>query len=255
MAAAKRPHAAPAAVMSRAVCALLCVGCLAAHAFAQEQASHPGRPGREVSLPAAEVKDTFFGYILGVIRSGAELEMNNRELRDILVEFKSHADLPFDLISLVTQREDPATARRRIGLVFQRDVVIPIPFSILFYHPGSIVSSRDISFDVRRSLWADPDASSPPADVFDLALTEGTILVDIDDWLEALFSSNLEDTWIQHIVFFRWHGAWVGMLEGTGRYTGKVKRAYFDFTANAILFPPPESLKNAGKTFVPGGNG
>jgi len=42
------------------------------------------------------------------------------------------------------------------------------------------------------------------AAAFDLALAHGTILVDIDDWLEALFSARLEDSWIRHIVFFRW---------------------------------------------------
>ena len=213
------------------------------------------RPGREVSLPPSEVKDTFFAYILGIIASGVETEIDNEQMRDILVEFKSPLNLPFDLISLVSQHADPQTGERRIGLEFQHDVVIPVPFSLLFYHPGSITLTQRVSFDVHQSTWADPtagtDAPPPDGSVYDLVLAEGSILVDIDEWLVALFSSTLEDTWIRHIVFFRWHHDWIGMLEGTGRTTQRVLRAYFDLTKNTIMFPAPQSLKNAGKEIVP----
>jgi len=218
---------------------------------AQEQGTSL-RPGREVSLPSTEVKDTFFAYILGIISSGAEMEIDNEDMRAILVEFKSTMDVPFDLISRVFQHEDPDTAERRIGLEFQRAVVIPIPFSLLFYHPGSITSTKLLSFDVRRSAWTETGSTGEPRTVFDLVLAEGSILVDIDDWLEALLSAYLEDTWIRHIVLFKWHGDWLGMLEGTGRSTGRVMRAYFDFTKNSIMFPVPDPLDRAGRFFVPG---
>ena len=77
-------------------------------------------------------------------------------------------------------------------------------------------------------------------------LLYGAIFVDIDDWLEVLFSASLEDAWIRHIVFFKRHEHWVGMLAGKGRSTQRVLRAYFDFTRNAIVFPVPQSLDRAG---------
>jgi hypothetical protein len=209
-------------------------------------------PGKEVSLPASEVKDTFFAYVLGIIRIGAEIDLDNEQMRSILVEFKSSLNLPFDLISRVTQHEDPQSAKRTIALEFKRDVSIPIPFSILFYHPGRIVSSRLLAFDVRRSVRADPGSSAPPEEALDLDLTEGSILVEIDGWLKALFGTRLQDTWIRHIVFFRWHGEWIGMLAGTTRPTGRVIRTYFDFTKNKIVFPVPDQLERAGRVFVPG---
>jgi len=212
-------------------------------------------PGRDISLPASEVKDTFFAYMLGIIASGVEAEIDNEQMRDILVEFKSHLDLPFDLISLVSQHADPQTGERRIGLEFQHDVVIPIPFALLFYHPGSITLTQRVSFDVHLSTRPDPGAEkdAPPLDapVYDLVLAEGSVLVEIDAWLKALFSASLEDAWIRHIVFFRWHHDWIGILEGTGRTTGRVLRAYFNLTKNAIIFPVPESLHVAGKEIVP----
>ncbi|MGO9307459.1 MAG: hypothetical protein ACLQDL_00375 [Spirochaetia bacterium] len=208
-------------------------------------------PGREVSFPASEVKDTFFAYFLGIIRAGAEMDIDNEQMRAILVEFKSTLNVPFDLIAGVSQHEDPASSRREIAVAFRRDVIIPIPFAILWYHPGRITSTRTLSFDVHRSFWADPAAPNKPGEVFDLVLARGSVLVQIDGWVKAVLSGHLEDTWIRHVVFFRWYGHWIGMLAGTGRETGKMVRAYFDFTKNEILFPAPDPLRDAGHDLVP----
>ena len=226
----------------------------AACAPAAAQAAAPAasqRPGREVSLPPGQVRDTFFAYVLGIISAGIEVDVDGEQMRAILTEFTSRLNLPFDLIGRVTQHTDEETGVRTIGLDFQRDVSLPIPFSILFYHPGSIVADRTLLFRVDRSLLADPAGKEAPGPVFDLVITGGSVLVDIDDWLEALFSASLEDTWIRHIVFFTWQGEWIGLLEGTGRATGRVLRAYFNFTRNRIVFPVPPALDRQGKALVP----
>ena len=237
--------------MTRAFCSLIAAAfmCLAGTGICAQDNEPAAPPGREMSLPASEVKDTFFAYILGVIRDGAEMEIDNEGMRAFLVELKSGLNLPFDLISRVSQHKDPESAARTVALEFQHDVVIPVPFSILFYHPGRITCTRHLSFDVGRLPWVDPGSSAEPGEAFDLLLAQGSILVEIDGWLKALF--GMEDTVIRHIVFFRWHDDWIGMLEGSGRSTGGVKRAYFDFTKNAILFPPPSLLKRAGRRLVP----
>jgi hypothetical protein len=219
-------------------------------AAAQDQALPPlERPGREISLPSTEVKDTFFAYVLGIIVAGVEVDVNNAQMREILTEFKSSLSLPFDLIDRVTQHAE--AGEKAIGLAFLRDVSIPIPFSLLFYHPGSITATRDLLFQVSRSTMSDPADAGIMVPVFDLALESGTVLVDIDNWLEALLSAYLEDTLVKHIVFFKTKGDWIGMLEGTGRRTGKVLRAYFNFTRNAIVFPTPAALDRAGRFLVP----
>ena len=218
---------------------------------AQAPSSVAGRPGREISLSPGEVKDTFFAYVLGIIKAGVEVDIDNAAMREILTEFKSALNLPFDLVARVTQHTSAQSEKRFIGLDFQTDVVIPIPFSLLFYHPGSITSDRSLLFQVNRSTYADPGAPGAPAPVFDLVLTGGRVLVDVDDWLEWLLRAYVEDTWIRHIVFFTWRGDWIGLLEGTGRGTGRQLRAFFDFTKNKILFPEPAELSGIGHMLVP----
>jgi hypothetical protein len=199
------------------------------------------RPGREVSFAPTEIKDTFFAYVLGIIRAGVEVDIDNATMRSILVEFKSALSLPFDLISRVTQHTEEAEGGRAIGIEFSRGVSIPIPFSLLFYHPGSIVATKTVSFA----------ETTGPGPAYILSLAEGSILVDIDDWLEVLFRAYIEDTWIRHLVFFPWRGDWIGLLQGTGRRTGREIRAYFDFTKNTILFPTPAALDVIGRSYLP----
>lgn len=223
----------PATVLLLTLCAL--------RGAAQEAPVPAGeRPGREISLLPSEVKDTFFAYVLGIIRAGVEVNIDNAAMRGILTEFKSTLNVPFDLITSVTQHTDEARTRR-IGIDFRRPVTIPIPFSLLFYHPGSIVAEQTVSFTV----------TDDPGAVYVLSVEQGSILVDVDDWLEVLFRAYIEDTWIQHLVFFTWHGDWIGLLEGSGRRTGRQIRAYFDFTKNRIIFPTPADLDKTGKSFMP----
>lgn len=237
--------------MTRSACGLAAAAflCLAGARGGAEDSEPVAPPGREVSLPSSEVKDTFFAYILGIIRIGAEVDIDNEGMRAILVELKSALNLPLDLISRVSQHKDPESPDRTAALEFPHDMVIPIPFSILFYHPGRITCTRLLSFDVGRSSWVDPGGTAEPGEAFDLRLDQGSILVEIDGWVKALF--GLEDTWIKHFVFFRWHDDWIGMLAGNGRSSDRVKRAYFDFTKNTILFPPPDLLDVSGRDLVP----
>jgi hypothetical protein len=217
----------------------------------QAQTAASLRPGREVSLPLSEVKDTFFGYLLGVIMSGADLDIDNATLKEILTEFKAYPGLPFDLISRVYQYIMPGTGERSVGIVFTDDVDIPIPFSLLFYHPGKILVDEKIIFRVRRYDFADPAVTSEPFPVYDLALARGGFLIDIDAWLESMFRAHLEDTWIRHIVVFRQGKDWIGLMEGTGRRTPRVFRSFFDFTTNTIIFPVPKNLDAIGRALVP----
>lgn len=240
----------PRSTRSAAIALAALFALAAAGAPAQDQEA-PSRPGREVSLPPSEVKDTFFAYMLGIIAASVETRISREEMRDVLVEFKSAMGVPFDLFSLVTQHVDQQTGERTVGLEFQHDVVVPVPFAILFYHPGSVALTERVIFDVHQSTWAEAVEGTgeprPGAPVYDLEITEGSILVNIDAWLKALFSASLEDTWIRHVVFFKWHDDWMAMLQGNGRASGRVHRVYFNLARNAIMFPTPQSLKDAGR--------
>ncbi len=207
-------------------------------------------PGREVCLPREEARDSFFAYVLGIVYSGTNVDVDNKQMREILNEFRSSANLPFDLVTRARQSTDSSSRVRTIGLEFQHDINIQVPFSLLFYHPGSIVSSQMLSFSVTHLT---PEVALPPyvsSPVFVLTLTNGSVLMTINGWLKALMAAyQFEDTWLRHVVFFKWRGDQIGLFEGVGRETGREHRAYFNFTSNAMVFPEPDDLDVVGSGF------
>jgi hypothetical protein len=204
------------------------------------------RPGREIALSPDEVKDTFFAYVIGVIISGVEVDLTNSDLRDILTEFKTSLDLPFDLITAVRQTYDPESGQRSLSIDFNSSVDIPIPFSFLGYHPGVILASQSLHLSEMNPASSDP--TQPSSAVFVLRLIEGGITVDVDDWIEFLLPI-VDDLFVRMLVIFKYEDTWYCMLEGIGK-RGEEIMEFFNFTRNLIVFPVPSSFTALGKRFI-----
>ena len=172
------------------------------------------RPGREISLLPAEVKDSFFAYVIGIIRAGIDVELDSTGMREVLTEFKTALDLPFDLITRVWQGQEPEPGQLALGLEFNGGAAIPIPFSLLGYHPGSIRASSSIGFRELRFTYPDARGTGAEAPVYRLQLDQGSLIVDIDWWIDELLGDYLDDLPVSNIVFFTWRGEWTGHAAG-----------------------------------------
>ncbi len=227
--------------------------CLAAaggrELFAQSlPASNSSPPGRRVSL--SQVKDTFFSYVLGIVLTGLEVDIDNAQMRAILTEFQSKLKFPFDMVTRVIQHTELDSGARTISLIFTSDVLIPIPYSFLGYHPGTLKATERVNFRVTRSAYTDPKDPSAYTPVYDLSLADGRILIDIDDWLVYLLSNVLDKLEVRHIVFFSYQKTWIGLVEGKGKVFNRDMREYFDFTNNKIIYPIPDKLDAMGVGFI-----
>lgn len=215
----------------------------------QSQAPAPlSRPGREISL--SQVRDTFFAYVLGIVFTGIEVDIDNDGMRSILKEFQTKLKFPFDLVSRVIQHGELDTDERTISLIFADPVAIPIPYSFLGYHPGVLRSTQELNFHVTRSSYIDPRDPSVYTPVYNLALADGSIVIDIDDWLVFLLSNVVDKLEVRHIVFFSYRGEWIGLVEGRGRVFNRTMREYFSFTSNRIIYPVPDRLDAMGQGFL-----
>ena len=204
------------------------------------------RPGKEYALPPDQVKDSFFAYVIGVIRSGVEMDLTGADLRDILTEFKTSLDLPFNLIAGVSRHGQTNADDADLEIRFNSDVKIPIPFAFLGYHPGSIVASRDLLFSETQPAPSGVPDSVQADEVYVMRLTSGNILVDVDGWIEWLFPSLAQDLIVQVVCIFHSKSLWYCMLSGTGRNTGDAIYQFFDFTNNRIIVPVPQDLRSFG---------
>ncbi len=224
--------------------ALSLLALAAAAAGGQSTADSPPPPGRELILPSSEVKDTFFAWLVGVVDAGRDAELDNAELRDVLTEFRSSIALPFDRISLVRHEAPRTDGYGSLGILFDGDVDIPVPFSLLWYHPGSLRSTRAVRFDERR-FGSLPTASSPAGPVYSFRLVEGAMVIDIDEWVDVLLGRAVDDVSIRIVAIARWRGSWRCLLGGTGREDRRIIAA-FDLARNVITFPVPSELTRLG---------
>ncbi len=214
----------------------------ASEAAGQDREDRP-TPGREAALPGSEVRDTFLGWLLGIIDAGLDVELDNAGLRGVLEEFRSTVDLPFDRISVV-RHQAPRAAPGSLALSFDAPIRVPVPFAILWYHPGSIQATEQIDFVEERVPGAVADGERVgPLYVF--WLERGRVEVDVDEWLDVLLGSLVDDVAVRLLAVMRWHGAWRCLLGGTNA-RGKRFIAAFDFSRNVIQYPVPAALTRLG---------
>jgi hypothetical protein len=201
-------------------------------------------PGRELILPPAQVRDTFFAWLVGVVDAGRDANIDNAGLRAILTEFSPSIALPFDRITAVSHRAPPPGGRGSLGIEFDGAIDIPVPFALLWYHPGSLRSTRALRFDERR-YPAVPTGRDAAAPVYAFRLVEGAMTIDVDAWLDALLGRVVDDFSVRLVAIARWRGAWRCLLGGTGREDRRIIAA-FDLERNTITFPVPSELTRLG---------
>jgi len=229
--------------MMRAACILLCLG-----GAGLSLPAAPLLPGREISFPKTEVKDTFLAYVLGIIHADIEVELDNAFLRGLLEEFKTTIDLPFDDVVLVSHLRVPSGGEA-LTVTFRHEMEIPVPFSLLGYHPGRIRASRIVIFEENRVAVRTLDDGSTISPVYVFRLSEGFSGIDVDEWITFLFSSIIDDITIRVLAVFPYKDHWYCMMDGTGR-KGQMIAGLLDFRTNRILFPLPGELRGFAATLL-----
>jgi hypothetical protein len=204
--------------------------------------AQPQRPGREISLPRSEVKDSLLAYAVGVIHAGIEVELDHDFLLNTLSEFKSTTGLPFEKVRLISQRRTPGSPFDTFTVGFLHEMRIPVPFSLLGYHPGMIRSSENVVFVEQRLPLRVLGDGSAIAPLYVFQLREGYAQIDVDDWITFLFSNIIDDITIRALAVFRYERHWFCMLVGTGR-KGQLIAGMLDFRTDRILFPTPAKMR------------
>lgn len=215
----------------------------------------------DVSGPAAgeagpEILDPFFAFCIGLIEGDSLGVWNRGDIEAWIQNSGETSALPIDRIIRVERTELPASERetsgrerawRRFRLVLDGDLQVPLPYSILGYHPGDLHVSRELAA-IEWSL----DHHELQADVNGplrvsvkllraLRLDEGWVVLDVDGWLDRLLGGKLDDTWFEAFVVARakvtpddGSDELVGMALGRSRKDRPLVGS-FDFRRNKVL--------------------
>ncbi len=161
---------------------------------------------------------------------------------------------PIPYRGVIWQRRTPLadSTGTAVETTFDRPIDLPVPYEILGYHPGSFRTTGRFVFREERLgnlvLADDRDRPATPmplvaiTDVHLFVLTEGTLDIDIDGWLDKLAGGNLDDTTIRALAVFQRDGHWYGLALGLNP-DGKGRSGVFDFANEKVLYPTPEDFK------------
>ncbi len=202
-----------------------------------------------------EIRDPFFEFCVSVV----EGDSIGVWTRDHIVEWMAatgrETRLPIDMVVSVERRAADAPkiryqyqARYEFILTLTDDLAVPLPYSILGYHPGTLHVSRTVlarEWDLRSPVIRFHDDGTDYelhcSSVRTLQVLDGWVVLDADGWLDRLLGKKLDDTWVEAFVLARTNGApdpdedgLQGLALGRAR-KGRALAGAFDFARDKVL--------------------
>ena len=209
-------------------------------------------PATDVMVSEDEVKDRFFAYLIGLAEADAYGAIGTDDLGEALGEFAGKTRVPFHLINKIERLRGEPGEPNRVSISFLEQIKTPVPYSILGYHPGSVVADTTVRLHEfylpRKSIWLSKEEQARLTQIHVFAVYEGWAVVDIDGWLDKLLGGHLDDTWLIVFGLFKYEGVWHGIAAGYGP-SGEGRSGVFNFKTNKILFPTPDHFKMLGPYF------
>jgi hypothetical protein len=167
------------------------------------------------------------------------LDDSGRQTRLPIEHFQSLERRPASAAEMEFRRG--ARVERIWCLRIDDDLVMPMPYSILGYHPGSVHIGRIMKLSEwrlgERTLHVPSEGGVLRVPVTGLTvfrLDAGWIVLDVDGWLDNLLGGKLDDCWTQGFAICRCKGRMRGLTLSLNRDLRSLN-GEFDFYRDEIL--------------------
>ena len=205
-------------------------------------------PISDSPLLAPDVKDPVFSFMVGLLDHDLCGAVCAPHFEQVIAAVGRPSRIPHDVIRSV-RRGRGRRGHNWVEARFTEALKLPVPYSILGYHPGSLVSSPNVLFaewHLARTHVGNPLGPSPPyfelKDLTLWGLIEGEILLDIDGWLDFMLGGKLDDTRIIGLAIFRFRGVRYALALGFND-EGRGRSGVLDVAEDEIRYPSPTELK------------
>ncbi len=208
-------------------------------------------PPPPAALPLAEgIREPFFSLLVGFVESDLHGAVPGARLRAEAARLGRPTRLPLERIAQF--RRDPAEApgRAHVAAGFTGPLDLPIPYSILGYHPGRFRASPRVVLEEwdLGTLRLDIDGAAPAVleNVRLWGVREGRVTMDVDGWLDRLLGARLDDSRITGLAIFRYRGERIAVAMGYNR-KGEGRSGAFRLRDDEIVFPNQAAFMAAGR--------
>ncbi|MCK4305946.1 MAG: hypothetical protein KAY24_17035 [Candidatus Eisenbacteria sp.] len=202
---------------------------------------------------ATDVTDPLLAFFVGLLDQELYGAITDTHMTRAVEQSRRKSRIPYEVILEV--RRGPGLRHKSgwLKIRFTEPLKAPVPYSILGYHPGSVVSSQDVTFEewqADKVFVPNPYDEGP--DTFELTnltlwgVIEGEILIDIDGWVDAFLGGKLDDTHIVALALFHFGGEQLAMSMGFSN-EGRGRSGALDIKTDKIHFPSSNALKAIGR--------
>ena len=205
----------------------------------------------ESVLPAPGVTDPVFAYLVGLIDADLHGTVDEEILQGAVERAGTESNLPYRELETLSRTPIDGFQKSTVEAIFDAPLRLPIPYSILGYHPGSVRGSREVLFrEYDLGSFSFHVGKSPDEKLVRLTnvrlfgLLEGEMRIDIHGWIDRLLGGRLDDTRITGLVLFGHKGERWGMAIGYNR-EWKGRSGVLSLRENKITFPNPEDMSTA----------
>lgn len=231
-----------------AVAVSLAAGLAGVRATQAFQAGSPMPPSPSTELPdplpiERSVKDPVFAILIGLLDSEGYGQITRERLDEEIRRLGGKTRLPYQKVAWVARRALEPGRTAEVTLRFQGPFKASVPYSILGYHPGHVEAAPACRFREWSLGEVTLGARGARFDAVHLfSLEEGSLLVDIDGWLDFLAGRALDDTIVTGLAVLRQGERRFGLAFGANR-RGELRSGVLDFRSDKVLFPAPPELK------------
>jgi hypothetical protein len=203
------------------------------------------------------VKDPVFALLVGLVQDGVYGTLTEPRVQAELDRARLESELPYRSLADLTRLPVIAGKTALVRVRFNGPLNLPIPYSILGYHPGSFnVSETTVfrewifpSMQLIHDETKDGKTSRQILEITDVHLfgvQDGAVYIDIDAWLDLLMGDALDDTIVTCLMLCRYQGQWLGFAMGYAK-DGTGRSGAFSFAKDQIVFPTPAELRTVGR--------
>jgi hypothetical protein len=203
------------------------------------------------------VNDPVFSILTWLVTSGTYGTITQERLRREVARLGGKSRLPFESVVSITREPVKPGWTALVRLEFKTPIDLPVPYSILGYHPGSFTASQRCVFrewEIGKIRLSETEQNGDQTETHTIDLDEvhlfasvqGEVKIDIDAWIDALLGGAIDDTDITALMLGRWRGEWYGVAMGYGHdHSGR--SGILSLRQDKILFPTPDGLRGVGR--------
>jgi hypothetical protein len=202
-------------------------------------------------LPAADgIREPFFAIMVGLAENDFCGVVPGARLRAEIARTARPTKLPIERITLVRRDPTDAPGHAQVVAGLTGPMDLPVPYSILGYHPGSFRASPWIVLDEWYLGTLRLDVGGGATAVLDevrvWGVREGRAEMDVDGWLDRMMGGRLDDTRIVGLAAFRYQGERIGLAMGYNK-DGVGRSGAFRFRDDEIIFPNQPAFMAAAR--------